>query len=337
MRITYRTDTDHAVRAMAHRLYHAVCTTKNGGAVPPCGYTQPQLYLQPVSRDVSDGWFAGTGRHTVTAWDGDRLVGLASGTEDASRACGYLSFLCVEPGYRQQGIGSFLLEQLESILTACPGVARLEAVFHNPVHVPWFIPGADGDWHPCLPGVDMSSGLYILLKRRGWRDFAVQNAYYRRLTGYTDPPLLAERRAALREEGIELTLYDPTRHRGLKELFVNINNPGWAAQVLTHTDRPIVVAVDHAARELVVSYTGPLSVDGMPGRGNFCGIGTRTDYRGRGIGKLVFCEMCHRHAAAGAAFMSLYTGENNPARNIYEAAGFRIVRVFADMRKEMRS
>ena len=58
-----------------------------------------------------------------------------------------------------------------------------------------------------------------------------------------------------------------------------------------------------------MSYTGPLSVDGTPGRGNFCGIGTRTDYRGRGIGKLVFCEMCHRHAAAGADFMSLYTGK----------------------------
>ena len=35
--------------------------------------------------------------------------------------------------------------------------------------------------------------------------------------------------------------------------------------------------------------------------------------------------------------MSLYTGENNPARNIYEAAGFRIARAFADMRKEVRA
>ena len=35
----------------------------------------------------------------------------------------------------------------------------------------------------------------------------------------------------------------------------------------------------------------------------------------------------------GASFMSLYTGEDNPARNIYEAAGFKIVRSWADMRK----
>lgn len=338
MSITYRTDTDSATLAAAHRLYHTACTAPDG--IAPAisrGYAQASLCLEPVSRKVSDGWFAGAERHTVTAWDGSRLVGIASGAEDASRACGYLSFLCVEPDYRRCGIGAHLLEQLEDILTACPGVTKLEVVFHNPVHLPWLIPDAGGDWHPCLPGVDMGSGLYILLKRRGWRDFAVQNAYHRRLAGYTDPPALVQRRAALLADGIELTLYDPAIHRGLPELFDNIRNPGWAAQVLAHTDRPIVVAVDHGADRLVVSYTGPLSVDGTPGRGNFCGIGTRTDYRGRGIGKLVFCEMCHRHAAAGADFMSLYTGENNPARNIYEAAGFRIARAFADMRKEVRA
>lgn len=341
MNVTYRTETDNSVLDASHRLYSTVCAKKDeylpNRTDGDGSYPQPRLYLQPVSRETSDAWFAGPERHTVTAWDGDRLVGIASGAEGPSRSCGYLSFLCVKPDCRRQGIGSRLLERLEGILTACPGVTKLEAVFHNPVHLPWFIPGTEGDWHPCLPGVDMGSGLYILLKRRGWRDFAVQNTYHRCLAGYADPPALADRRAALLAEGIELTLYDPSIHRGLPELFENIRNPGWAAEVLPHTDRPIVVAVDRSADNLVVSYTGPLSVSGTPGRGNFCGIGTRTDYRGRGIGKLVFCEMCHRHAAAGADFMSLYTGETNPARNIYEAAGFRIARSFADMRKEVRS
>ena len=156
---------------------------------------------------------------------------------------------------------------------------------------------------------------------------------------------MADALAALRAEGIDLTLYDPARHYGLDELFDNICNPGWKAQVMAHTDRPIVVAVDKAVpdvsgRALVVGYTGPLSVDrtaeGLDtgsGRGNFCGIGTRTDYRGRGIGKQVFCAMCRAHRQSGADFMSLYTGESNPARYIYESAGFRIVRSFADMRK----
>ena len=56
----------------------------------------------------------------------------------------------------------------------------------------------------------------------------------------------------------------------------------------------------------------------------------------RKAGKPVFCEMCARHRNGGADFMSLYTGEDNPARNIYESAGFRIVRSFADMRKAVK-
>ena len=144
---------------------------------------------------------------------------------------------------------------------------------------------------------------------------------------------MAQTRARLSSEGIELTLYDPALHHGLPELFDNIRNPGWKAHVLAHLDLPIVVAVDTNAQGLVVGYTGPLSVVGSPGRGNFCGIGVHTDYRGRGIGKPVFCEMCARHRDGGADFMSLYTGEDNPARRIYEAAGFSVVRRFADMRK----
>lgn len=324
MKITYTAPVDPAAIGKICDLYATLCTPSD---------TSLRL-MQPPQADMAV-WFFGAGRHTVAAWDGERLVGLATGVEGLERRCGYLSFLCVHPDHRRCGIGSQLLARLETSLSAVAGIEKLEAVFHCPVHLPWYIPAGEGDWHPCLPGVDMDSPLYTLLRRRGWSDFAVQNAYYRRLKGYAVPPAQVERRAALLSEGIELTLYDPTRHRGLPELFENIRNPGWAAEVLSNTDRPIVVAVDHGADGLVVSYTGPLSVSGHPGRGNFCGIGTRTDYRGRGIGKLVFCEMCRRHAEGGADFMSLYTGTNNPARLIYEAAGFLVVRQFADMRKEL--
>lgn len=324
MEITYTAPVDETAIGEICALYATLCAPSDRF-----------LQLMQVSQSDIETWFFGAGRHTVAAWDAGRLIGLATGVEGMERRCGYLSLLCVHPDYRRCGVGSRLLERLEASLSAVAGIEKLEVVFHCPVHLPWYIPAGGRDWHPCLPGVDMDSPLYILLRRRGWSDFAVQNAYYRRLRGYADPPIQAERRVALLSEGIELTLYDPTRHHGLPELFENIRNPGWAVEVLSHTDRPIVVAVDQRAGGLVVSYTGSLSVSGHPGRGNFCGIGTRTDYRGRGIGKLVFCEMCRRHAEGGAEFMSLYTGTNNPARLIYEAAGFRVVRQFADMRKEL--
>lgn len=319
----------------------------------------PALRLMAVSRETLAAWMtsAGGDRFALGAYDGDRLVGVAAGALDEVRRVGYLSYLCVSPDHRRQGIGNRLCEALEAKLASSPVAEKLEVVFHNPVQLPWYIPNGSGDWHPCMPGVDTASGLYRLLTKRGWGDFAIQLSYYRRLADYTDPPAIAETRARLLSEGIELTLYDPTKHRGLPELFDNIQNPGWKAYVLAHLDQPIVVAVDTRASGqaggpaggLVVSYTGPLSVTCPPSvaghisqskRGNFCGIGTRTEYRGRGIGKPVFCEMCRRHAeglsdGGRADFMSLYTGENNPARKIYEAAGFQVVRRFADMRKPL--
>ncbi len=335
----YRIDTVTDLSA-AYELYHEALIPLG---VYPFGDLQPSLSLMPVSLKTVEGWFAGEDRVTLGAYDGQRLVGLASGVIAAGRGSGFLSYLFIRREYRRAGLATRLCDALEARLLSAMGVTKLEAVFHNPVHLPWYIPNTKGDYHPCLPGVDMASGLYLFLKNRGWRDYARQNAYYRRMSDYEDSPKMASRREKLLAEGIELTLYDADRHYGLPELFDNINNPGWKAQVLSHIDRPIVVAVDHNARDavgraLVVSYTGPLSVDRMgpdsPGRGNFCGIGTRTDYRGRGIGKQVFCAMCRAHRDAGADFMSLYTGFENPARNIYEAAGFKVVRSFADMRKE---
>lgn len=328
----------------AYAFYHAYSTADasaiEAGEVERKADHTPALILMPVSRETVDFWFCGDDRITYGAYDGDTLVGMASGTVCASRRTGFLSYVCVAPAHRRRGLATALSDALEASMAACPAVEKLEAVFYNPVQLPWYIPNGGGDWHPCLPGVDMASGLYLFLKNRGWRDYAHQNGYYRRMADYEDKPTIAATRERLLAEGIELTLYDPEKHRGLPELFDNIHNPGWKEYVLAHLDLPVVVAVDRNADHLVVGYTGPLSVVGTAvqstGRGNFCGIGVRTEYRGRGIGKPVFCEMCARHRDGGADFMSLYTGEDNPARNIYESAGFRIVRSFADMRKVLK-
>ena len=290
------------------------------------------LCLRPINEATAAWWFFGENRVTLAAMDGDMMLGLASGVYLPERKTGYLSYLCVSPDARGQGIATALSDALEQALYAFDNCEKLDVVFHNPVCLPWYVAEDGGHYHPCVPGVDTSSELFEVLLHRGWKEFVRQNAYYRPLKGYSDPPQMAEVRTRLLREGIEVTLYDSRYHQGLAELFDNIGNPGWKAQVMANTDKPIVVAVDHNADNLVVAYTGPLSV--TEGRGNFCGIGTRKEYRGRGIGKVVFCEMCRRHAENGGEFMSLYTGTTNPARNIYEAAGFRVVRSFANLRKE---
>ncbi len=314
---------------LAYDFYHAHRVTEEG---------KNPLILKGVSLDIIRCWFVGEGRYTFAAMDNDRMVGLISGAYLPDAKTGYLSYLMVTPTHREQGVATKLLTALEKAFGNISECEKMDILFRNPVQLPWYVCEDGGDHHPCVPGVDVSSKLYAFLTKRGYSDFVTQNAYYRKLAGYQDPSDIAIKRAKLLQEGIEVTLYDPDRHTGLAELFDNINNPGWKAQVTANTHHPIVVAVDHntlkEGKSLVVAYTGPLTQH--EGRGVFCGIGTHTEYRGRGIGKVVFCEMCYRHACEGARFMSLYTGETNKARYIYEAAGFEIVRTFGDMRKGVR-
>lgn len=67
---------------------------------------------------------------TITAWDGDKLVGVARSVTDFTYCC-YLSDLAVDSGYQRQGIGVELMALTQSqlgpgckiILLAAPSAA----------------------------------------------------------------------------------------------------------------------------------------------------------------------------------------------------------------------
>nr|WIF88234.1 GNAT family N-acetyltransferase [Acholeplasma laidlawii] len=82
----------------------------------------------------------------------------------------------------------------------------------------------------------------------------------------------------------------------------------------------------------VIGFTGPLIVEPNK-RGYFAGIGTHSEFRGFGLGKALFAKLVMGLKNLGAYYMTLFTGENNPARRMYEKEGFKIVRTFIDMRK----
>lgn len=263
--------------------------------------------------------------------DGGIPCGFAGGDYCAESGIGYLTFVYVVPERRREGIGRALAGYIEERIKADAGDAnkRTDIMFNNPVHLPWFIPGRAPHDHPCAPGVDMSSGGYLFAKNIGYRDYATMNSYYMPLAKFTMPVGFFEKEAALRESGIEVTYYDGNVHSGFAEFFDALSNEGWRKAVLSNLDKPVLVAVKDGK---VVGYTGPLSIDAS-GRGNFCGIGVRPDIRGGGAGKALFFRLCEGLRDMGADFMSLYTGEENPARNIYEAAGFKIVRSWSCMRR----
>ena len=155
------------------------------------------LCLRPISANTASWWFFGDNRVTFAAMEGENLIGLASGAYLPERKTGYLSYLCVLPEHRGQGIAHALMDKLEAALLSFDGCEKLDVVFHNPVNLPWYINEDGGHHHPCVPGADVSSGLSGFLAHRGWSEFVRQNAYYRPLEGYADPPHMAEVRARL--------------------------------------------------------------------------------------------------------------------------------------------
>ena len=65
------------------------------------------------------------------------------------------------------------------------------------------------------------------------------------------------------------------------------------------------------------------------------GLSVSTTLLCAGLGTLLFYRLLDREKQVGAQYMSLFTGEDNHARFIYLGAGFRIVRRFGVMLKEL--
>jgi ribosomal protein S18 acetylase RimI-like enzyme len=239
----------------------------------------------------------------------------------------------VKKEYRRKRIGLELYSELEKALTEeNPETEKIDCMFYNPCSIPWFIPDHYPHDHPGVPGVYMHNEGYNFFKSLGFLDYAVQNAYYMPLGNYSEPCYIKERKDRLREQGIEVCLYDGEKHYGFSELFDNIKNEGWRKSVMSRLDEPIVVATKN---NKVIGYTGPLSLS-KEKRGLFCGIGVHTDFRSCGIGKVLFSDLCSGLQKMGGEYMSLFTGENNNARFVYESTGFQLVGKFSCMRKNIK-
>ncbi len=259
----------------------------------------------------------------------------ASGCIDYKTGKAFITLIVVEQKHRRKGIGKSILKLMEEKLISVGGFQSIELSFFNPIMFSWRIPGENAN-HPNIPGVDMESGAYLFFKSCGYEDFAIQNCYYLSLSDYEHRIIVEEKKENLRKNGISFEIYDRKIHSNMKELIEGFKNPMWLKDILLEKSvdeggRPILVPVYMGA---VCGFTGPLDVESN-GRGYFAGIGIDAAYRGKGIATVLFCTLCKELKEMGASYMTLFTGENNPARNIYESAGFVVVRTFADMRKKL--
>lgn len=261
-----------------------------------------------------------------------RLTGMVCGSIEGAR--GFLHALMVNKEDRRQGVARGLLDALCAALRE-KGAETLEISGDGPIKTNWLIPGTQGHDHNNMPGLDEQSLLAALLPRFGFRVVSAQVGMYLDLSAYRPLPDLDLRLEKLRAEGIEAGLYDPGLQYDFDRLCDRVHSELWRAVLKKETaapfPRPILAAT---VPGFLVGFTGPVDVQ-KSGRGWFAGICTDPCYEKRGIATVLFHLLMQAFISAGASFSTLYTGDNNHARHIYERAGFSVVKRFLVMRRTL--
>lgn len=268
--------------------------------------------------------------------DDEELTGFMSGVIVKDKHKAYVTTIIVDPRYRRQGIGSKLLTRFENdVKNEYPMIQTIDIVFFNPKSFEWIIPKTKDHDHPNAPGVDLESSAIHFFQHHGYSQFAKQNSYYKNVEHYELSDDIKSIMSELKKINIEITYYNPNIHHGFNALFEDLKNPYWNDEIKKACEQqePILIACKDKE---IIGFTGPLRVQPSK-RGYFAGIGVHSGYRSHGIGKVLFASLCHELKNRGAHFMTLFTGETNPARKIYEREGFTIVKSWANLRKEIKS
>ncbi len=264
----------------------------------------------------------------------DRLVGFACGCMGEElplgKTSGYLTCIILEEQEESGECYAQLLGKIEETFRQA-GKAQSEVLFFNPMMLPWYIRGTDKHEHNNAPGVFKNSRLYQELLANGYMERATEQAMYLNLEEFKIPDKIKEKEARASLSGYEVALFQKETHTEVAVMLDQLDNPLWKKEILTCCEEEIPVLVA-AKNGKVVGFAGPM-IRQPNGRGYFTGIGVVKEHEGHGLGTILFYKLCQEEKEVGAAYMSLYTGADNPAGKIYTQAGFVTVEEFAVMRK----
>jgi len=279
---------------------------------------------------------------TFVAVQNEDVIGFANGVyrkdyfqgESFENVPGYVTIVLVRRNMRNRGVGTLLLKHVENYLVA-NGKRKIRIDFFNPINLEWYIPGTEKHEHPNAPGVDVEGPGYNFMKKMGYCEKGRVVAMYRDLASFETPQNIIEKLNTLNEKGINIEYYDVSKHYGLQEFFDNLNHELWRKEINDNLSLPNPFPVIVAAKKgRICGFAGPIEVQ-QSGRGKFTGIGVAPNYRGLGIGKVLFFKLCESFKKEGAIYMSIFTHVDNIARKIYEEAGFKVVRKWALFEKEV--
>ncbi len=269
---------------------------------------------------------------TFVAINKGDIIGFANGVVKEEAKTGFITMVIVDEMFRKQGIGTQLLQNLEQALQKYQ-IKRIDCSFFNPINLVWNVPGTNKHQHPNAPGVEYPSAAYDFFLKHNYRAAAKENSYYLELKQFTLPQDIKERIESLKDKKITFEFFDKEKHQ-FKDLFDKLGNEQWGTEITSsiYGENPAPVLVPVFENQ-AIGFAGPIYPQSN-GRGYFTGIGIHPDFRAFGVGKALFFLLCDNEQKYGAHYMTLFTGEENPARRMYEAAGFKIVHSWFVMRKE---
>jgi len=274
--------------------------------------------------------------YTFVLEEGGKVLGFVNGCTGADipkgDVRGYVSCLILAQEADTDENTALLLAALEDAFRRA-GRTYSAVTFFNPIRLPWVIPGTPGHQHNNAPGIALDIPLHDRMIALGYREATRECAMYLSLSDYETPRWVEEKAEKMASEGYRVERYDASRHTGLNEMVDALQNPMWSAEISAAGETGMDLLVGLKGNTCA-GFTGPVYPE-ETGRGYFAGLGVAPQYEGHGLGTLLFYRLLEREKQAGSQYMSLFTGEDNHARFIYLGAGFRIVRTFGVMLRNL--
>jgi GNAT superfamily N-acetyltransferase len=248
-----------------------------------------------------------------------RQVPLENAPSDADR--GYVTLFAVRPDHRRRGVGTALLNHCESYLRS----QGRKVVMISSYAPGYFIPGVDvAHYAPALS----------FFGRHGYKEVYRPIAMQCPLWAFEVPAWVREKEAAASAAGVWFEAYRPELTLPLLAFVQKEFSGDWVRVVRAAMDR---ILQGDAPPRLIVCHDGRGDVLGFSHHDaeRFGPIGTSPAHRGRGFGQVLMYRTLQAQRDAGLRAAWFLWSDDKTAGRIYSAAGFREVRRFALLKKEL--
>lgn len=275
---------------------------------------------------------------SFVAKDGDKIIGFGNAIyqlkSDPKTSGGYIGLIFVDKAYRRMKVGTSLLQKMESYLKS-EGRLFVRNYFGCPYNLKWYVPGYDKHEHAGSPAVPYNTAYYFLLLKNRYISNGQIDGFHVDLTKFELSDEIKKTIEENEKDGYKITYYDKNKHYGFDEMFDALGHEGFRAtvnKIISRENHDPLIIVEKENE--ILGFTGPVKTE-VSGRASLAGVAIHPKAQGRKLGKTMFCMLCKWSKDNGGKFMTLFTGSDNEARNIYLYAGLSIVQSFNIMRKDL--